>query len=73
MLIGAPHEVLQNLSRELSVLVVGSRGEGAVGRTLLGSASDAVVHAASCPVVVVGVPTGRRALIGNSAPTTVTP
>lgn len=73
VLIGVPHEVLQNLSRELSVLVVGSRGEGALGRTLLGSASDALVHSASCPVVVVGVPTGRRALIENSAPSTVMP
>ena len=73
VLIGAPHEVLHDLSRELSVLVVGSRGEGAVGRTLLGSVSDALVHSASCPVVVVGVPTGRRALIANTAPSTVGP
>src|SRR6476661_2378973 len=73
VLIGTPHEVLHDLSQELSVLVVGSRGEGAVGRALLGSVSDALVHSASCPVVVVGVPTGRRALIANTAPSTVGP
>lgn len=73
VLIGSPNEVLGDLSRQVSVLVVGSRGEGAVGRTLLGSTSDALVHAASCPVVVVPVPTGKRALAGDPAPSSVLP
>jgi nucleotide-binding universal stress UspA family protein len=37
----------------LDLLLVGSRGHGAVGRLLLGSVSDALMRAASCPVLVV--------------------
>ena len=35
------------------VIVVGSRGRSGLGRYLLGSISDAVVHRAECPVLVV--------------------
>jgi len=34
-------------------LVVSSRGAGAVGRALVGSVSDFLVHNAICPVIVV--------------------
>ncbi len=34
------------------VIVIGSRGRGAIKRALLGSVSSHVVHNASCPVVV---------------------
>ena len=35
------------------LIVVGSRGRSGLGRYLLGSISDAVVHRADCPVLVV--------------------
>ncbi len=40
-------------SRDVDVIVVGSRGLGAVAGTLLGSVSRAVVHDADRPVLVV--------------------
>lgn len=53
VVIGAPAAALKELSHRVSLLVLGSRGEGAINRTLLGSTSDALVHGAHCPVVVV--------------------
>ena len=52
---GSPGPLLCELARELSsdVLVVGSRGRGAIKRALLGSISSHVVHNAPCPVLVV--------------------
>jgi nucleotide-binding universal stress UspA family protein len=44
---------LINASREAQMVVVGSRGMGAVGRGLLGSVSSGLVHYAHCPVAVV--------------------
>ncbi len=38
------------------LLMVGSRGYGPVGRTLLGSVSSALIHTALCPVLVVPRP-----------------
>jgi nucleotide-binding universal stress UspA family protein len=39
--------------QKADLLVVGSRGLGAVGRFMLGSVSDRVTHLAQCPVLVV--------------------
>ena len=49
-------------SAGVDLVVLGSRGHGAVGSALLGSVSTAVVEHASCPVVVVrgAVPVGER-------------
>ncbi|MGW3472131.1 universal stress protein [Saccharopolyspora sp. NPDC000995] len=50
---GFPPDALVRESIDVQLLVVGSRGRGAVAETLLGSVSRAVAERASCPVVVV--------------------
>ncbi len=52
---GRPAEVLVELARELSVglVVVGSRGLGAVKRLIVGSVSEGVVDLAPCPTLIV--------------------
>jgi len=58
---GHPGKWLVNLSDEVDLLVVGSRGLGGFRGLLLGSVSTYVVHHARCPVVVVPVaPIGDR-------------
>lgn len=44
---------LVDLSKEAQMLVVGCRGQGAVGRALLGSVSTGLIHHAHCPVAVI--------------------
>jgi nucleotide-binding universal stress UspA family protein len=48
-----PGDVLCAECAGASLLVVGSRGHGALGSLLLGSVSNHVVHHATCPIVVV--------------------
>lgn len=50
---GHPGKWLVDLSDEVDMLVVGSRGLGGFRGLLLGSVSTYVVHHAKCPVVVV--------------------
>lgn len=50
---GHPGRWLVDLSDEVDLLVVGSRGLGGFTGLLLGSVSTYVVHHARCPVVVV--------------------
>jgi nucleotide-binding universal stress UspA family protein len=50
---GHPRDGLLEAVQPQDVLVVGSRGRGAVAGRLLGSTSAAVVRSAPCPVVVV--------------------
>ncbi len=51
--VGAPIAVLADAARDSDVLVVGSRGYGAVRRVVLGSVSEAMVARAGCVVVVI--------------------
>jgi nucleotide-binding universal stress UspA family protein len=44
---------LINASRNAQLVVVGSRGMGGIGRVVLGSVSNGLVHYAHCPVVIV--------------------
>jgi nucleotide-binding universal stress UspA family protein len=55
LLVGRPDAAIVWLAEELSadLVLVGSRGLGAMRRTLLGGVSDSVVRHAHCPVVVV--------------------
>jgi nucleotide-binding universal stress UspA family protein len=52
---GVPAEVICDLAakEDVDLIVVGSHGKGAVRRALLGSVSQAVVHQATKPVLVV--------------------
>lgn len=49
---GPPADALLAASAEAGLLVVGSRGRGAVRRAFLGSVSHALVDSAPCPVAV---------------------
>jgi len=52
---GDPDKEIVRLSEELGVgtIVIGSRGLGAISRTLMGGVSESVVRHAHCPVFVV--------------------
>lgn len=63
LIVADPREVLLQLSRQASLVVVGSRGRGPVRSLLLGSVGVAVVRHASCPVVVVRP--GNQGLVRN--------
>jgi Universal stress protein UspA and related nucleotide-binding proteins len=52
---GHPVEVLRHASEGADLLVVGSRGHGALAGMVLGSVSQGVLHHARCPVAVVRV------------------
>ena len=54
LVMGPPVDAILDLGEEIGadLLVVGSRGHGALGRLILGSVSEGVVHHATRPVVV---------------------
>lgn len=49
----APSQALADASEAAALVVVGSRGRGAIAELALGSVSQAVLHRARCPVAVV--------------------
>jgi nucleotide-binding universal stress UspA family protein len=56
VVVGLPVEQLAELSHEVDLIVVGSRGWGPVRRLLLGSTSERLVREAACPVIAVPRP-----------------
>lgn len=60
---GSPAEMLIRASHTAKQLVVGSRGRGGFAGLLLGSTSQAVLHHAKCPVMVVRVNKKDRATV----------
>ena len=50
---GDPAEELIKASRDVDLVVVGSRGSGGFASLLMGSVSSKVTHHAACPVVVI--------------------
>ena len=69
---GAPAAVLRDFSKSVDLLVLGSRGRGALKRLLLGSTGDLLIHHAECPLLVLppgAQPAGaRHASAGDRAP-----
>jgi nucleotide-binding universal stress UspA family protein len=61
---GEPAAVLLDQSRELDVLLAGSRGYGPLGAVLLGSTTRELMHGAACPVII--VPRGRTLGLGDA-------
>lgn len=53
---GIAAQVLLDASDGVDLLVVGSRGHGGFTEALLGSVSQACVHHARCPVVIIRAP-----------------
>ena len=56
--LGRPASALLKLSQEVDLLLIGSRRWGPVARVILGSTGEALLHDASCPVLVVPRPKG---------------
>jgi nucleotide-binding universal stress UspA family protein len=71
LVMGPPVDVILDLAEEISgeLIVMGGRGHGTLGRLLLGSVSEGVVHHATRPVLVMrggeGAWPPRRIVIGE--------
>jgi nucleotide-binding universal stress UspA family protein len=69
---GYADDELARLSRDVDLLICGSRGQGLIGNVTLGNASTGVMRRAHCPVLVVprGARDGFAALRAAAASTT---
>lgn len=66
---GGAVATLVDLSKDSDMVVIGSRGQGAFSRALLGSVSTGLIHHAHCPVAVIredapAVPADAPVLVG---------
>ena len=68
---GSPVDEVLDLADELdaNLVIVGGKGRGPIGRLLMGSVSEGIVHAASRPVLVMRGPEGvwppARVIVGD--------
>jgi len=60
VMVGTPSDGLIALSREVDLLVIGSRRWGPAGRALLGHTGEMLMHKGYCPMMVVPRPPRRR-------------
>ena len=60
VIVGSPADELIGASRAADLLVVGSRGNGGLGRRGLGSVSSRVADEAGCPVVIISPSSSTR-------------
>ena len=67
---GDPSLELRRLSREVDLIVIGSRGWGTVRRVLSNSTAHTLVHRAQCPVLV--LPRGAHVDIDEPVGSSVT-
>lgn len=65
---GSIVSTLADASKEAQLVVVGSRGLGALRRLMLGSVSSGLLHHAHCPVAVVRTGAADAELCGGDAP-----
>ena len=71
--VGDPAVELASASRELDLLVCGSRGRGPLRAVLLGSVTERLIRGAGCPVVIVPRPTGQPRRRRRTMPSAVLP
>ena len=50
--LGRPADALLDLSEDVDLLLIGSRRWGPFSRVILGTTGEALLHDASCPVLV---------------------
>jgi nucleotide-binding universal stress UspA family protein len=71
--VGDPAVELASASRDLDLLVCGSRGRGPLRAVLLGSVTERLLRGAGCPVVIVPRPTGQPRRRRRTMPSMVLP
>jgi nucleotide-binding universal stress UspA family protein len=71
--VGDPAVELADASRELDLLVCGSRRRGPVRTALLGSVTERLLHGAACPLLIVPREPSRRVRRPRVMPSMVLP
>jgi nucleotide-binding universal stress UspA family protein len=67
VIVGSAADELIAASRDADLLIVGSRGQGGLGRQGLGSVSSRVADEARCPVVIISRPLDTRLTARSAA------